>query len=84
MVNAAISSAVLVAFLVTHLLRGTSTQWLTPYVDPCLVILAVVFTTIVPVRMAVQAVFRLLNRVPSREMVEHTTAIIVPPFIRCR
>jgi predicted Co/Zn/Cd cation transporter (cation efflux family) len=35
-----------------------------------------VFTTIVPVRMAVQAAFRLLNRAPSREMVEHTTAII--------
>ena len=76
LVNGAISSAVLLAFLCILLLRGTRFEGFIPYVDPSLVVVVVLISISVPVRMAGRAVMSLLNRAPAPEIVEQTTDIV--------
>lgn len=76
LVNGAISTAVLVAFLGILLLRTTSLAFLAPYVDPVLVIVVVLISISVPVRMAWQALMELLNRTPSPEITEQVEQIV--------
>ena len=52
MVNAAISSAVLLTFISVFLIRGTALEPITPYVDPVLVIVVVGISLGIPIRMA--------------------------------
>lgn len=76
LVNAAISSAVLLAFLGILLVQGTRFESFIPYIDPSLVVVVVLISISVPVRMAGEAVMSLLNRAPSPEIVDQTTAIV--------
>ena len=71
LVNGAISSAVLMAFVGIWLIRDTGLAWLAPYVDPVLVVVVVMVSISVPVRMARQALMELLNRAPPAELVTH-------------
>ena len=69
-VNAAISSAVLLAFVAVYAIQNTPLEPMTPYVDPVLVISVCVLSISVPVRMSWQALMELLNRAPSKQIVE--------------
>lgn len=75
-VNAAISSAVLVAFLGIFLIRGTPLEYLAPYVDPSVVLVVVLISISVPVRMAWQALMELLNRTPPEEIVQEVSQTV--------
>ncbi len=63
-VNAAISSAVLVTFIAIALMSRTEWKGVVSYVDPLLVILIGGITLNVPVRIAWQALMALINRAP--------------------
>lgn len=76
LVNGAISSAVLLAFLGIWLIRGTAYEPLTPYIDPALVVIVVLISLAVPIRMAWQALMALLNRTASDEIVRQVTEIV--------
>ena len=76
LVNGAISSAVLLTFVGILLIRGTRLEFLTPYVDPSLVVIVVLISISVPVRMAWQALMELLNRTPSPEIVQQVQQIV--------
>jgi predicted Co/Zn/Cd cation transporter (cation efflux family) len=65
LVNAAISSAVLAAFAGVVAIRGTRLEFLSPYVDPVMVIAVVLVTIWIPTRFAWRALMELLNRAPS-------------------
>lgn len=69
MVNGAISSAVLLAFISMYLIQGTSLEGYIPYIDPLLVLIVVLLTIYVPIRMVWNALMQLLNRAPSKEIV---------------
>ena len=69
-VNAGISSAVLVTLLVVFLIRDTRLRFMVNYVDPLLVLIIGGVSLGVPVRLAWQALMGLLNRTPSPELLE--------------
>jgi predicted Co/Zn/Cd cation transporter (cation efflux family) len=75
-VNAAVSSCVVLAFASIFLLRAFEQDALVPYVDPTVVLTIVIISIGVPVRMAWNALMALLNRAPSREVVEQVTDIV--------
>ncbi len=77
MVNAAISSAVLLAFIGIFLVQGTRYEFLAKYIDPALVIVVVIISISIPVRMAWQSLLELLNRAPSRDIVAQVKEVIV-------
>ena len=70
LVNGAISSAVLLAFICVYLIQQTRFSHLTPYIDPLLVLVVVLISISVPIRMAWKALMELLNRAPSPEVVQ--------------
>jgi cation diffusion facilitator family transporter len=72
-VNAAISSAVLIAFIGVYAIQDTEYSHIAPYIDPSLVIIVVLISLSVPIRMSWQALMGLLNRAPSPEIVESVT-----------
>jgi len=76
LVNAAVSTAVALAFLSALLLEGTSLDPMAPYVDPVLVLLVVAISFMVPVRMVRAALMDLLNRTPSPEIARRVTDIV--------
>ena len=76
LVNGAISSAVLLAFLAVYLIRDTEFSYLTPYIDPLLVVTVVLISISVPIRMAWNALMELLNRAPSRKVVESVEEVV--------
>lgn len=76
LVNGAISSAVLLAFLGIFLIRDTRFAAIVPYVDPSLVLVVVLISISVPVRMAWQSLMELLNRAPSEAIVREVEEII--------
>jgi predicted Co/Zn/Cd cation transporter (cation efflux family) len=65
-VNAAISSAVLVTFIAAGVISNTSLKSAVPYADPTLVILVSGITIGVPVKIAWNALMGLINRAPSK------------------
>lgn len=67
-VNAAISTATLIAFVAIVLLEKSSFSAVVPYMDPLLVVLVGAITLHVPVRMAWSALMELVNRSPSLEI----------------
>jgi cation diffusion facilitator family transporter len=67
-VNAAISSAVLVTLLIVFLIRDTSLRFMVNYVDPLLVCIIGGVSLGVPIRLAWKALMGLLNRTPSLEL----------------
>jgi len=75
-INAAISSAVLVTLAVVFLIRNTSWRGVIPYVDPLLVLLVCSVTIGVPIRMAWSALMELLNRTPSHELLARVRHLI--------
>jgi predicted Co/Zn/Cd cation transporter (cation efflux family) len=76
LVNGAISSAVLLAFLGVYLIQNTSYAYLTPYIDPLLVLTVVLISISVPIRMAWKALMELLNRAPSAEVVKSVEEVV--------
>ena len=76
LVNGAISSAVLLAFVSILIIKNTSLKFLVPYIDPCLVLVVVLISISVPVRMAWQALMELLNRAPSQKILQEVESII--------
>jgi cation diffusion facilitator family transporter len=75
-VNAAISSAVLLAFIGIFIIKNTDFAFLAPYVDPCLVLVVVLITISVPVRIAWRALMELLNRTPSPRILREAYDIV--------
>lgn len=76
LVNGAISSAVLLAFLTVYLIRDSEFSYLTPYIDPLLVVTVVLISISVPIRMAWNALMELLNRAPSKSVVGAVEAVV--------
>lgn len=76
LVNGAISSAVLLAFLTVYLIRDSEFSYLTPYVDPVLVVTVVLISISVPIRMAWNALMELLNRAPSEAVVRSVEEVV--------
>ncbi len=70
LVNGAISSAVLLAFVGVFLIRNTQFSFLTLYIDPLLVLTVVLISISVPIRMAWGALMELLNRAPEPDVVD--------------
>jgi predicted Co/Zn/Cd cation transporter (cation efflux family) len=68
MVNAVISTAVLLAFLSMILIRKAGADYLLPYVDPVLVVVLAAATIWIPLRLTWQALMEILNRAPSHEV----------------
>ena len=67
---------VLLAFAAILVIRGTTLEWLVPYVDPLVVLAVVLISISVPVRMAWQALMELLNRAAPNEIVDQVTEIV--------
>jgi predicted Co/Zn/Cd cation transporter (cation efflux family) len=76
LVNGAISSAVLLAFVGILLIKNSPLEYIVPYIDPALVLIVVLISISVPVRMAWQALMDLLNRPPSTEIVQQVDNIL--------
>jgi cation diffusion facilitator family transporter len=76
LVNAAISSAVLLAFIGIVVIKDTAVEFLVPYIDPALVLIVVLISISVPVRMAWQALMELLNRSPSQKIIKEVDDIV--------
>ena len=76
LVNGAISSAVLLAFVGILLIKQTSLEYIVPYIDPSLVLIVILISISIPVRMAWQALMELLNRAPSPEIVQQVDDIV--------
>ena len=76
LVNGAISSAVLIAFISIFIVRITRFAAFVPYIDPLLVLTVVVISISVPVRMAWRSLMELLNRAPSREITQQVEEIV--------
>ena len=75
-VNAAISSCVLLAFAGIFVLQSLELDKFVPYVDPIVVFGVVLISIGVPVRMAWNALMALLNRAPTRDIVDQVTETI--------
>jgi cation diffusion facilitator family transporter len=75
-VNAAISSCVLLAFAGIFVLYALDLKAYAPYVDPIVVLAVVVISIGVPVRMAWAALMALLNKAPTGEIVRQVTEIV--------
>ena len=75
-VNAAISSCVLLAFVGIFILKLLELDALVPYVDPAVVLAVVALSITVPVRMSWKALMELLNRAPDEEVVRRVTQIV--------
>ena len=76
LVNGAISSAVLLAFISVFVIQQTRYSHWTPYIDPLLVLTVVMISISVPIRMAWKALMELLNRAPSPAVVESVEAAV--------
>ena len=76
MVNGAISSAVLLAFMSIFVIRNSRLAYLVPYVDPALVLIVGLISISIPVRIAWQALMEMLNRAPSHVVVAEVTDTI--------
>ena len=75
-VNAAISSCVLLAFVGIIVLKQLELDRFVPYVDPAVVLAVVAISIAVPVRMAWGALMALLNKAPESEIVSQVTSIV--------
>ena len=76
LVNGAISSPVLLAFVGVFLIQDSPYSFLTPYIDPLLVLTVVLISISVPIRMAWRALMELLNRAPEPEVVENVEQVV--------
>lgn len=76
LVNAAISSCVLLAFAGILILNEVGLEHWAPYVDPLVVLMVVVISIGVPVRMAWNALMALMNKAPGNDVVKQVTEIV--------
>lgn len=76
LVNAAISSCVLIAFAGIFLFQFLGLDSWARYVDPVVVLSVVAISLGVPVRMAWKALMELLNRAPTAPVVQEVTDIV--------
>ena len=76
LVNGAVSSAVLLAFISIFLIRNTRFSSFIPYIDPLLVLSVVLLSISVPIRMAWNALMELLNRAPSSDITSQVESIV--------
>ena len=76
LVNGAISSAVLLAFVGILIINKSPLEYIVPYIDPSLVLIVVLISISVPVRMAWRALMELLNRAPSPTIVQQVEDIV--------
>ena len=76
LVNAGISSVVLLAFLGIYVVEGTEFQFVAPYIDPALVLLVVAVSISVPVRLAWSALLELLNRTPDQGIIQEVRGTV--------
>lgn len=74
--NAAVSSAVLLAFVTVAILERRGHNAILPYVDPLLVTAVVLLTIAIPVRIAWTSLMGLLNRAPAADVVETARAAV--------
>lgn len=72
-INAAISSVVVLAFAGTLLLEGSDLEFLVPFVDPSVVLLAVMLSVSVPIRISWRSVMALLGAAASPTIVRQVT-----------
>ena len=75
-VNAAISSCVLLAFVGIFVLNALKLNGLALYVDPTVVLAVVAISIAVPVRMSWNALMALMNRAPSSDILTQVTDIV--------
>lgn len=76
LVNAAVSSAVLVAFVSVAVLEHLAYTAIVPYVDPLLVTLVVLLSIAIPVRIAWSSMMALLNRAPAPNVVATARRVV--------
>lgn len=76
-VNAAISSAVLITFIIITLMNRTSLRTIVPYVDPMLVILVCSISVTVPVKLAWRALLGLINRAPPKPVLDEVEQCVL-------
>ncbi len=75
-INAAISSCVMLAFLCIPWVRRSSFSAAAEYIDPGLVLTVIIISISVPIRMARDALRELLHRSPDKPVVDKTREII--------
>ena len=75
-VNFAISCSMLLAFAGIFLLRSIGLDALALYVDPTVVLAVVTITIFVPVRMASNALMELLNRAPTKDVIQQVITVV--------
>ncbi|GAB5471322.1 MAG: cation transporter [Rhodospirillales bacterium] len=76
LVNAAVSTGVLLAFVGVFAIQGTALEFLSPYVDSTLVILVVLFSISVPLRMSWQSLMELMVRAPQADIVAQVRGVV--------
>jgi predicted Co/Zn/Cd cation transporter (cation efflux family) len=76
LVNAAISSCVLLAFAGIFILEAFELGRFAPFVDPIVVLAVVTISITVPVRMAWNALMALLNKAPDGEILTKVNQIV--------
>ncbi len=75
-VNAAISSCVLLAFAAIFLFEALGLNQVVPYVDPAVVLSVILISIVVPVRMSWNAMMALLNRAPTEDVVRQVAQAV--------
>ncbi|EOB1205598.1 cation diffusion facilitator family transporter [Photobacterium damselae] len=82
LVNAAISSCVLLAFATIFIFKSIGLEYLNSYVDPVIVLLIVSISISVPIKMAYNSIMSLLNRAPNKEIEKEVTDIVDEKLIK--
>jgi cation diffusion facilitator family transporter len=80
LIDAGLSTAVGVAFLLTFVIQNTSLAWLVPYVDPGLVVLLTLVILPVPVRVLRVGMHQLLGGAPEPELQARIDAVLAREF----
>ena len=76
MINGMISGVVGLAFLVSIFLQGTTWEYLTPYVDPVLIIVIIGLVISVPIRSLAQNVNELMQSAPPKSVQEEVSNLV--------
>jgi len=76
MINGLISTVVGLAFLASIFLQGTAWEYLTPFVDPALIILIIILVIAVPLRTLAENVNELMQSAPPKSVQEEVTGLI--------
>ncbi|AGT07511.1 cation diffusion facilitator family transporter [Paracoccus aminophilus] len=82
MISAALTGALLIAFIFGWAIRGTSYDWMTPYVDPAVLAVVCLFVIPMPISTVVQALSDILLVTPAdmKNHVDEVAARIVSRY----